>query len=95
MYKSRMRRLEERVDALENAPILQPMKIEVSRMSIGENIKNRRKSAGMSQNDLAAAVGVSVPMICQIERGTKSVTLMLGAEIAKILQCDLNDLVNL
>lgn len=64
-------------------------------MSIGENIKNRRKSAGMSQNDLAAAVGVSVPMICQIERGTKSVTLMLGAEIAKILQCDLNDLVKL
>lgn len=95
MYKSRMRRLEERVDALENTPIPQPIKIEVSRTSIGENIKNRRKSVGMSQNDLATAVGVSVPMICQIKRGTKSVTLMLGAEIAKILQCDLNDLVNL
>ncbi len=64
-------------------------------MSIGENIRNKRKNLNMSQNDLAAAVGVSVPMICQIERGTKSVTLMLGAEIAKILQCDLNDLVNL
>ncbi len=63
-------------------------------MSIGENIKNRRKSMGMSQGDLASAIGVSVPMICQIERGTKSVTLMLGAEIAKILQCDLNDLVS-
>ncbi len=64
-------------------------------MSIGENIRNKRKDLNMSQNDLASAVGVSVPMICQIERGTKSVTLMLGAEIAKILQCDLNDLVNL
>ncbi len=63
-------------------------------MSIGENIRNKRKGLNMSQNDLAAAVGVSVPMICQIERGTKSVTLMLGAEIAKILQCDLNDLVS-
>lgn len=62
-------------------------------MSIGENIKSRRKSAGMSQNDLAAAVGVSVPMICQIERGTKVPTVILGAEIAKILKCDLNDLV--
>lgn len=62
-------------------------------MSIGENIKNRRKNVGMSQRDLAAAVGVSGPMICQIERGTKSVTMMLGAEIAKVLQCDLNDLV--
>lgn len=61
-------------------------------MSISDNIKNRRKSVGMSQSDLAAAVGVSVPMICQIERGTKAVTLMLGAEIAKVLQCDLNTL---
>ena len=40
-------------------------------MSIGENIKSRRKDVGMSQNELASAIGVSVPMICQIERGTK------------------------
>lgn len=63
-------------------------------MSVGENIKNKRKTIGMSQKDLASAVGVSIPMICQIERGTKSATLLLGAEIAKVLGCDLNDLVN-
>lgn len=63
-------------------------------MSIGENIKNKRKTMGMSQNDLASAVGVSVPMICQIERGTKSVTLLLGAEIARILKCNVDDLIN-
>lgn len=62
-------------------------------MSVGENIKYRRKTMGMSQKDLATAIGVSVPMICQIERGTKSVTLLLGAEIAKVLKCDMNDLV--
>lgn len=62
-------------------------------MSVGENIKDRRKMIGMSQKDLASAVGVSIPMICQIERGTKSVTLLLGAEIAKVLKCDMNDLV--
>lgn len=93
MYKSRMRRLEERVEALELAPVSQPIKIEVSRMNVGENIKNRRAGIGMSQKDLASAVGVSVPMICQIERGTKVPTVILGAEIAKVLQCDLNDLV--
>ncbi len=64
-------------------------------MSIGENIRNKRKGLNMSQNDLASAVGVSVPMICQIERGTKVPTMILGAEIAKILQCDLNDLVQI
>lgn len=62
-------------------------------MSVGENIKDRRKTMGMSQEDLASAIGVSIPMICQIERGTKSVTLLLGAEIAKVLKCDMNDLV--
>lgn len=62
-------------------------------MSVGENIKDRRKTMGMSQKDLASAIGVSIPMICQIERGTKSVTLLLGAEIAKVLKCDMNDLV--
>ncbi|MEY8327281.1 helix-turn-helix transcriptional regulator [Lachnospiraceae bacterium 54-11] len=60
-------------------------------MSIGENIKNRRKSVGVSQNALASAVGVSTPMICQIERGTKSVTLRLAVDIAKVLRCDIND----
>lgn len=95
MYKSRIKKLEERVDALERRPITKPVKIEVTckSNSIGENIKARRQAMGMSQNNLASAVGVSVPMICQIERGTKSVTLILGAEIAKVLQCDLNDLV--
>lgn len=96
MYKSRIRRLEERVDALERKPVPKPIKIEITCQSnsIGENIKARRQAMGMSQGDLASAIGVSVPMICQIERGTKSVTLMLGAKIAKILQCDLNDLVS-
>ncbi len=63
-------------------------------MSIGENIRDKRKEMGISQNDLATAVGVSIPMICQIERGTKSVTLQLGADIAKILKCDVNDFIN-
>lgn len=95
MYKSRIKKLEERVDALERRSITKPVKIEVTckSNSIGENIKIRRQAMGMSQNNLASAVGVSVPMICQIERGTKALTVMLGVEIAKVLQCDLNDLV--
>lgn len=65
MYKSRIKKLEERVDALERRPITKPVKIEVTckSNSIGENIKARRQAMGMSQNNLASAVGVSVPMI--------------------------------
>lgn len=62
-------------------------------MSIGENIRAYREAVGMTQTKLAAAVGVSVPMICQIERGTKVPTLPLGAQIAACLGCKLEDLV--
>ncbi len=96
MYKSRIRRLEERVDALEEKPASRPVKIEVTckSNSIGTNIRTRRKALCMSPDNLATMIGVSVPMVCQIERGTKSVTLVLAVEIAKALQCDLNDLVS-
>lgn len=61
-------------------------------MSIGENIKARREAVGMTQTRLADAVGVSVPMICQIERGTRVPTLPLGAQIAACLGCRIDDL---
>lgn len=62
-------------------------------MSIGENIKQMRESKNMTQNELALAVGVGRSMVAQIERGTKSVTLQLGAEIARVLGCDVNDFI--
>ncbi len=91
MFKSRMKKLEERVEVLEKSPVLLPIKIEVSCMSIGENIKNRRKAFGMTQEKLADTVGINQSMVAQIERGTKSVTLRLAADMAKVLQCDVND----
>lgn len=62
-------------------------------MNISENIKSKRKDMGMSQSELAAAIGVSTSMVCQIERGTKAVSLQLGAEIAEVLECDIADLI--
>ncbi len=61
-------------------------------MSIGENIKSRRKDVGMSQNELASAIGVSVPMICQIERGTKIPSMLLGKSIAQVFGCKIDEL---
>lgn len=62
-------------------------------MSVGENIKARRMALGMTQENLANAVGLGRSMIAQIERGSKVPNLILGRDIAKVLQCDLNDLV--
>jgi transcriptional regulator with XRE-family HTH domain len=61
-------------------------------MNIGENIKTLRLSAEMSQEQLAEKVGVTQPMIAQIERGTKAVSLQLGKAIADVLECSVNDL---
>lgn len=61
-------------------------------MNIGKNIKIMRIKAGLQQVELAEKLGVSQSMICQIERGTKSCTMQLGAEIAEVLGCTIGDL---
>lgn len=61
-------------------------------MSIGENVKRFRNARKLSQLQLAEAVGVTQPMIAQIERGTKSLTMELGKDIADILKVSVSEL---
>lgn len=61
-------------------------------MSVGENIRSMREQAGLTQAYLAEKAGVTQAMLCQIERGTKNPSLQLGAEIARILNCRLENL---
>lgn len=63
-------------------------------MSIGENLKNLRLSAGLSQTELASAVNVSTPMITMIERGTKVPSLPLSKAIADALGCSILNLLD-
>lgn len=59
---------------------------------IGATIRNLRKEKGMTLTELAKAVGVSQPFLSQIERGTKTVSIPLGVEIANVLGCTIEDL---
>lgn len=61
-------------------------------MSIGEKVKIKRLQQGLRQEDLALITGVTRSMIGQIERGTKTLTVPLGKEIARALNCSLEDL---
>lgn len=63
-------------------------------MSIGQKIKALRESKQMKQEELAEMLGISQSMVCQLERGTKAMTMPLGQEIAQIFNCTLDDLVN-
>ena len=59
---------------------------------ISHIIKQKRESKGMSQRELAEAVGVSVGMIAQIERGTKTLSLGLAAEMSRVFGCTIADI---
>lgn len=61
-------------------------------MSIGTNIKRLRQEKDITQVELAERIGVTQSMLCQIERGTKAVTLPLGKQIAEIFGCSVDDL---
>lgn len=63
-------------------------------MSVGANIRKIREEKNISQAWLADYVGISQPMLCQIERGTKNPSLQVGAEIAAALACTLEDLLS-
>ncbi len=61
-------------------------------MSVGENIRRIREEKKLKQSYVAQQAGVTPAMLCQIERGTRNPSLQLGAEIAKILDCSLDNL---
>lgn len=61
-------------------------------MSIGENIRALRERSGISQAQLADKAGISQPMLCQIERGTKNPSLQVGKEIACALNVSIETL---
>ena len=63
-------------------------------MNIGENIKKLREKKNIKQAELAEKTGVTQGMICQIERGTKNPSLQVGVDIAKVLDCTVEELLN-
>ena len=54
-------------------------------MSIGTNTRKLRTSEGLTLEALANKVGIGKSMLCQIERGTKTMSLPIAVEISKAL----------
>lgn len=61
-------------------------------MSVGENIRAKRLNLGLTQEELARAIGIGRSMVAQIERGSKIPNLMLGRDIAAVLGCSMEKL---
>lgn len=63
-------------------------------MNIGDNIRLRRESRGLTQLELGKQTGLSDVMICYIERGLRVPSLVAAIAIAKALGCTVDDLVS-
>jgi putative transcriptional regulator len=58
----------------------------------GERIRVRRKEQGLSQIDLAEASDVSRQTIVSMETGDYSPSVYLALKVARILECQVEDL---
>jgi len=63
-------------------------------MTIGSTISTLRKKYNMTQEQLANAVGVSIPAVSKWESNSTTPDISLLAPIARILKTDLNDLLS-
>jgi len=55
-------------------------------------LKDIREARNMSQDDIAKQIGVSQQFISRVERGNKSISLDLAAEIADFLNVSLDEI---
>lgn len=62
-------------------------------MNTGAAVRRIREEKGMTQAELAGSINITQSMLCQIERGTKTLSLPLSVEIASVLGCTLDDIV--
>ena len=62
--------------------------------TIGQKIRKFRKAQGLSQEELAEKIGISVTHMSHIETGNTKLSLPVFVDIAKILDVQTDDLLN-
>lgn len=59
---------------------------------VDNNVSEHRKQLGLTQAQLAAAVGVTRRTIISLEKGKYTPSLLLALQLAQALKVDINDL---
>lgn len=59
----------------------------------GRKLRELREAAGLTQEQLAEAVGVARPLITRAETGAKELSLAVAAAVARELKCKIDDFV--
>ena len=63
-------------------------------MEYREKIRNLRENKGMTLEDLAEKLNVSKQMVCQIERGTKILTVPMAFAIARVFGVSISEIIS-
>jgi transcriptional regulator with XRE-family HTH domain len=61
-------------------------------VAMGQRIRERRRALGMSQGDLARALGITFQQVQKYERGANRVSFSRLMEVVDALNCHLTDL---
>jgi transcriptional regulator with XRE-family HTH domain len=61
-------------------------------VAMGQRIRERRRSLGMSQGDLARALGITFQQVQKYERGANRVSFSRLMQVVDALNCHLTDL---
>lgn len=59
-----------------------------------KNLREYRKRARMSANELAKAAGITITSVYRYEYGTREPSVEIAARIAKVLGCTVEDLID-
>ena len=62
----------------------------VNYKSIGQRIRNQRKEKGLSQEQLAEQIGISISFMGHIERGTRVSSVDTLARLCQVLEMDMH-----
>jgi len=65
-----------------------PLVIENELKTLGERIREKRKSLGWTQEELADYAGIDRSYIGGVERGERNLTFNVLCEICRALRCD-------
>ncbi|WP_419206693.1 helix-turn-helix domain-containing protein [Photobacterium leiognathi] len=58
----------------------------------GTNLRQKRRDTGVSQDQLALQADIDRSYIGRIERGEVNITLEKAYQLAKVLECDVREL---
>ena len=64
------------------------------KMSIAQNVKEKRQAIGLNQRELAEKIGVDASMITHIEAGRRNMSIWTASRLAKIFRCRIEELIN-